>query len=333
MKELKYILVCGYGWSGSGAVVDLLKEFKGYIGPNIEFRLIRDRFGVRDLEFNLTEGWDMLNADLAIKDFLWFAKTLGHIRQKHTFDTGLSYEKLIGKEFITATEEYVASFIKNEYKSWWHYFSFRRSRIERAFGKLLQCLHVCPLEETLYLTEKISKSQFYDLTKQYMDNIFIPYAEKNDSTTILLDQAVPPHLPECGLDYFRNSKVIVVDRDPRDIYAELVAYKVMIGKDMSKKDDAEKYITWFNALRKNKKIIDSNPDILSLRFEDVILSYSESVEKIMNYIGEKKENHIEERKFFNPVFSKKNIGKWKNYPNRKVMDEIKEALLEFCFDE
>ena len=73
---LKYICVSGYGWSGSGAVVDLLQEFEGYVSLDIEFRLIKDAYGISDLENFLVYNWDVLRSDKAVKDFLWFTRVL-----------------------------------------------------------------------------------------------------------------------------------------------------------------------------------------------------------------------------------------------------------------
>ncbi len=69
-KNFRYILIAGYGWSGSSAVVDLLNEIDGFYEPHVEFRLLKDPYGLIDLRHALVEHWDILNSDIAIRDFL-----------------------------------------------------------------------------------------------------------------------------------------------------------------------------------------------------------------------------------------------------------------------
>ena len=63
MNEFDYIIVAGYGWSGSSAIVDILREFEDCMVPDVEFRMIKDPYGVHDLYDNLVEKWCLLNAD------------------------------------------------------------------------------------------------------------------------------------------------------------------------------------------------------------------------------------------------------------------------------
>ena len=77
LDELRFIAVSGYGWSGSGACIDILREFKGVNGPNNEFRIIKDPYGLLDLENSLVDNWDFVRHDVAIKDFLKYCKVLG----------------------------------------------------------------------------------------------------------------------------------------------------------------------------------------------------------------------------------------------------------------
>ena len=95
-----YILVSGYGWTGSSAVVDLLKEINKACYMNVEFRIIKDPKGLRDLYDSLVENWDPLNSDIAIKDFLWLANHLNYKRHKFSLNAGLGYVDFFGKSFI-----------------------------------------------------------------------------------------------------------------------------------------------------------------------------------------------------------------------------------------
>ena len=67
------------------------------------------------------------------------------------------------------------------------------------------------------------KDFFINKTQIFIDNLFINYLCKD--VTIVLDQSISPVNIENTIKYFRSSKIIVVDRDPRDVYIDLVKEK------------------------------------------------------------------------------------------------------------
>ncbi len=69
---IKFIAVSGYGWSGSGAVVDMLREVDGCGTPGFEFSLIKEPGGIIDLECLLVDNWDVIREADAIDRFLSF---------------------------------------------------------------------------------------------------------------------------------------------------------------------------------------------------------------------------------------------------------------------
>ena len=105
-RNIKFVAVSGYGWSGSSAVVNLLKEFRGYWECGGEMRLLREPYGIFDLEHALLEAWDLLNSDAAIKDFLWLTQRLNRSTSRWG-GTGCGYGKLFGSSFWKETQKYV----------------------------------------------------------------------------------------------------------------------------------------------------------------------------------------------------------------------------------
>jgi hypothetical protein len=73
---MNFISVTGYGWSGSSAYVSLLKEFDGFGCMDKEFRLVKDPFGLLDLQTSLVDNWEFVRHDVAIRDYLWFCQLL-----------------------------------------------------------------------------------------------------------------------------------------------------------------------------------------------------------------------------------------------------------------
>ena len=79
---LNFVSVSGYGWTGSSACIDILKEFEGFGALQGEFRIAKDPYGLTNLEESLVHNWDSIRNDIAIKDFLNYCEML-------SMDTGL----------------------------------------------------------------------------------------------------------------------------------------------------------------------------------------------------------------------------------------------------
>ena len=73
---LHFVSVGGYGWTGSSACIDILKEFEGFGDLNGEFRIIKDPYGISDLEHSLVDSWDFVRHDIAIQDFLNYTNNI-----------------------------------------------------------------------------------------------------------------------------------------------------------------------------------------------------------------------------------------------------------------
>ena len=177
--------------------------------------------------------------------------------------------------------------------------------------------------------------KFLQETKSYLDGIFSNYINNYNIKYLLLDQAIPPTNIIRTMEYYRSSKLIIIDRDPRDIYCNMVRGNGLLGSDLIEEGSAIKYIKWHTLMRKMSKNDKNNKDILKkvirLNFEDLVLDYDSSVAKIFDFIGVNGV-HSQKYKFFNPNASAANIGLWKEYHNQEVMQEIANMIPEYCID-
>jgi hypothetical protein len=324
-----FVIVAGYGWSGSGAVVDLLKEFDGYKDAGTEFRTIKEPYGIIDLESSLLENWDVGKSDIAIKDFLWLVN-IQNRNQARFSNVGSSYEALISEEFLTHTKKYIENLISFDYSGHWFFLDYKMSHMQYIFKKIKNRLGILNENSTMYFS-KPSKEEFYRETKKYLYRVFEPISHKEKAKTIILDQAIPAHNPYKAFDYFHSAKVIIVDRDPRDIYIDLINCKVGIGRYLYDSRDVEKYISYHEARRSGEKSNISDPRILRITLEELVIDYDESVKKILNFLGEDQSIHRDIKKHFNPEYSKKNVGLWKEYSNQHEVSVIYEKLKDYCY--
>ena len=186
----------------------------------------------------------------------------------------------------------------------------------------------------MYLSRPSDK-KFITESRKYINNLFSSYARQNGIDTIVLDQAISPTNIVKTSSYFENIKIIIVDRDPRDIYTNLAKRNVLFGADINKNNSSKKYIKWHLKLRElsiNDVINNTKIPILRVNFEDLIYDYKNTIGKINDFVGNDK-YHKYQYKNFNPEskYAKNNVGMWKKYSNQKVMAEILEELPEYCY--
>lgn len=320
-----YILTAGYGWSGSSAIVDLLKEYDTIEEPNVEFRLIKDPYGLADLKYHITKNWDALTVDTAIKDFLWYADCLSRRpMSKFSLSDGLDYNKKIGSNFMEETHNFVNEIVSYSYQSDWWMSNFKKTKYEVLTRKVANKLHLKQDKPIMYFSQ-CTEEQFDCAAKKYLDSLFSAYSDK----VILLDQAVPAQHPEMAFDFFDNAKILIVDRDPRDIYVDLINGKGLIGLELSNSHDVDKYISWHHAYRQKLDTIKKLNYVKLLQFEKTVLDYDKSVREIELFLNLSDKNHIAPKQLFNPEKSAKNIGIWKDYPYQNEIKAIEKGLSEF----
>jgi hypothetical protein len=331
-ENFDYFCVSGYGWSGSSAVVDILKEFDGCVEPDIEFRTIKDPYGIRDLYTKLVEK--EINDNEAIKDFLWLSNHFFH-KQIRFFGltVGLNYREKIGKHYMEATQKFVEKLVAHKYESCsWFFLDFKRTKGEILKRKIMhRIFRKNPPNETIYFSHPTDE-EFVKYAQEFIDDIFRPVVAKkgreNDSH-VILDQGISTQNFLQEMRFVRNSKMIVVDRDPRDQIADLMTQNVFLGVDFKKTHDPSKFVESFKFRRKNLAELRANPDVLILHFEDLLFNYEDSLKKIMNFLILNPGDHTKKKQLFNPEISRKNYGMWKTLLSKDESDLIANELKEY----
>ena len=139
-----------------------------------------------------------------------------------------------------------------------------------------------------------------------------------------------------------NSYSIIVDRDPRDIFASLISSQNIFLPDFEKKahideikkkmigfDDINKFITRIK-IQKSNIINQDTSMVLRIRYEDFILDHDKISKKIKEHIG-LNNLKMNQNIVFNPDNSKKNIGIWKKYRDMPEIKLIEKELAEYCY--
>ena len=323
---MKFIGVSGFGWSGSGAVVDLVSEFENCKPLDVEFRLIKDPYGISDLESFLVEHWDILRSDKAIGDFIWFCSIL-NMKGSKLSRVGENLSQKLSIDFMKETQKYIDTLTNIKYSGYSMIFNYHLSATFLFFNKIMRKLGLIPTNKKMYLARPTKEKFIYE-TQIYLSNIFKNFIDKNKINTIILDQAISITNLNMSMRYFKDIKLIIVDRDPRDIYVDLVHHKALVGADSNIEERPKRFVEYYNLVRSNLEL---NKNTLKINFEDLILNYEDEVKKIKFFLGNTY-SHVKYKKYFNPSISIKNIGIWKNFQNQSEIDYIYNKLKNKCYD-
>jgi len=173
--SIKYVSVSGYGWTGSGACIDLLKEFSEFDVLHGEFRIAKDPYGLVDLESSLVNNWDFIRHDIAIRDFLQYCEFLS--RETGLFKKqGGGFSGKLDINFILESKAYIdrltdMTYIGNTFVhryniSFYRNFIYKvRNKFKKNNGKIM------------YFSRPTA-SFFLKETSGYINNLFTNYVSK-----------------------------------------------------------------------------------------------------------------------------------------------------------
>ena len=334
----------GYYSTGGSIIRDMFREFEPNFELPIEFRLLKERFGLFELERVISEDYAAENIDLAIRDFIWLTTNLA--RKSGWFKkAGFSYDMHTNGAFSVATEEFIEEISDYQYPMSWHFYDFERTYLaqlsRRVKNKILTKNVRMKEGDTLATMSYPGKEKFLLAARKYINSILSGIQDVNglkNNSVVGLHNAIPcfsTDLIDRGLAYFSSCKVILTDRDPRDVFVNYP--KDSYGRYLPQGDDpmvkARAFVHFFKSIRKNQKAVSQHPNVLFLRFEDVCENYDEIYDRIIEFSGIDKGEHKNKGKIFSPKESKKNIGMWRNATSdlAKAVSYIEEELDDYIY--
>lgn len=343
------IAVTGYYYSGSSAVVGLFNEFDnvdvlGYndsvysVSPkqnqatNNLFRQPEVSFFYQTQFFDFVNSFDSkdpLTQDISIKRFI--ADIYRCYDNKGASDndycpTVYTEEFLkISFELLYKTlslDEYTIEFMKDKR------FPFIYNEQNNIFENCSFMQGKGISQYLFYQFKNISVDEFEQCICDYVNSFFNLCSGKK---YVIMDQlflyrrdlldSLNKYLPKNPI------KEIGIYRDPRDKF--LSAFRNDLKYMPRNIDSYIKYYKNFGQLEQTLK--NSHPNRLMIRFEDLVLKYDETVQKILDFIGLDKSHHIAPKTVFNPAISAVNIGAWKEFINQDFMRQIEKQLPEYCY--
>jgi hypothetical protein len=334
-STFKY-LVCtqGFGHSGSGVLLDLFSEFKNItvLGSHDknggsalankktagEFDFVRRYGGVYFLE-NAFKTREFNQRDFMLKSFITLSE--------YFYLQGGVYTD----EYMRLTKKFISDLVKFKittpsglegnaafkFKEWQH----------KDYPNLQTPFSYANIKDRyLYYLKDLSVAEYREIAKGYILSVLKTIESKE---YLVLDQFCGDGSTDMERKqaYAGPFKKICVYRDPRDVYATgYILEEHWIPKDPND------FIDWYRYAHEGFIRDHDSPDIVTVRFEDLVLQYSITVTKVLHFLDIDKDKHIHPKKYFNPEISKKNIGLWKSFPDQDSIDLIYRELRDFCYD-
>lgn len=328
---MKKISCVGYHATGSGAVDDFLREFENIQTAKygIESRFLQDPDGISDLEYNLVENPHRLNSGFALKRFLLAAK-----------EEERTYRHIFGKHWMKWAKEYVEELSAFSYAGYWHadvrllpfhelfIYKARRAINKVTPSKFRKNKYYNYLPNIKTYCVDLTEKKFLEITRKKCEEL-CRLLNTDNKEYVVLDQVVSPQNVNRYLRYITDLKVIVVDRDPRDVFIN----DVIRNKDYVLPKNVDEFCQVFKMSRKTVSNSDDTERVLRINFEDMIYRYDETTLKIMEFLGLSSGNHKYPKRYFNPDKSKANTKQWERFPElQNEVARIEELLPEMLHE-
>lgn len=316
------VSVSGYNYSGSGAVLDLLKEYEETIViDKIEVPIIDLPDGIRDLDYHLNGGGSYFNGDFAIERFENFIRGNRKFNKISKGKVNLLTKEYLGK-LTTCQWNGRSSFDRIRLGNM-AYLGWVIKRIIEVIIKKVFRVNINMLSRNMTLATQCI--DFNYVTQEYLNLIIAALGGVGDKINVL-DQLLPAHDPEIGFKYLHNPCAIVVDRDPRDIYA---LCKCVYQETCFPTEDVEKFVSYHKKCWKKK--LYENPQVCYLRFEDLLFDYENTKRVIERFLN--LEKHTSKNKYFDPSISINNTQVYQRFPQiKKDIKYIEQELPEYLYD-
>lgn len=306
--------VSGFGWSGAGAVHDLLREYSDaeflavdWRNVDLEFTLLWEPDGIRDLEYKLCQKHNSFgDSNTAIKRFLRLVKA----QNKTSF---LHYDTQFNGEYEAICRRYIEDLVQFRFKGRTFEEVMYPDMKERVLGCYNQVVarllgnHIVrnvfhqdlshhlthPHLNTIYVS--YNPAFFLERTQDLMEEL-LSYSRRERSFPLITDELFPPDSPQDYFKYVKEpAKCIVVRRDPRDLY--LLAKQTYHSEIPIPSETVDDFIMFYKTMIEDTKVND-HESILNIDYEDLIYQYDTTRRRIEEFVGIS--SHARKHAFFNP---------------------------------
>lgn len=345
MKRMN-VAVTGYYATGSSAVIDLLREYSEVrvvpeIGRLYEHVVFYTSGGLFDLCTLLTTANTPQGSDMIINHFIQAMKRLN--------DNDMvwfgSYRNLYGNKFKAIVDDFVKSIATSKISQTAEHVKYSRFSLIKAiiqFGAhIIQGRHIVKYGRhyvydgwPVYFS-MVDKKTLFEAARKFTSSYFSMICPNADGICIYDHLIWPQQVDVHSRCFDNNFKVIIVDRDPRDLYLlnkyyyphlEHVKPKLPTTPDLFINEWKKTIVSHFD-----------NPNALAVHFEDLIYHYEETVAKIEKFLGLNSVDHKYLKQKFQPEKSIENTqvflvkDEWKD-EIAPISNGLKDMLYKFPYE-
>ena len=321
----KSVLVNGTYRSGSGAINDYLSsrtDFSNPFGDN-EFRIVSDPTGLHSLYNFCYVNKNLLNPAYG---FEMYENYISNLQKYKVYFSKGKKGNLYNDRIITFTKDFLKKITKTSYYATPHYkrvnFS-TKNKIKYTLGLKLKRKNyemkftnvIVPKEEKIFIKE----------AKIYIERI-INYAShfKVDNNNFVFNNAIDVLSPIESSRYFLNPKIIIVTRDPRDIFSSMKMGKAAAAPNY----DVKIFVKWYKNYfcgKEFKKILKNN-NILHIKFEKFVHNFNIENKRLCKFLKVRENFKQRKNSIFDLDVSKKNVGKSKKNLSKYEISFIEKTL-------
>ena len=172
------------------------------------------------------------------------------------------------------------------------------------------------------------KVDFLKETRSYLADLLMYENSDPNVTHYHYDQLVPSQVTEAYSRLLPNVKIILVDRDPRDLY---VIAKYIWKREGWIPTDVKKFVNWYAALRE-ASLSTKNVNVMKINFEDLIYKFEKTSKNISKFYGLSTSDHVFAGKYFDRNISIKNTQIYKSIGNTCEVDYISQHLEYYLYE-
>ncbi len=314
------ILLGGFGRSGTAAIHEIFRAHPDiYTLPGYEFRLLTDPDGLLSLESALVQNWNIFQSDFALKRFKDLYFNLGS-KYKAPY-LNANYKNHFNTSYHEAIKYFLSEIGAISYRGVW---AGNSTLFKKITLKILNNKRYRLITNNINYCSPLKKKQFYKISKNFIQMMHGDKMESDNKSMILINEpSVSQNANRC-LKIVGSSKMIVVYRDPRDVYCSFqsrnwnpIDLKTIVRFQM------DAYRQW-----ENEKENLAHNSYIEIKFEDLIYNLGESLDRLSDFAGLQIDKELVKNSNFS--VNKSNVGRWKkqlsNYEKDVINKEFDELL-------
>lgn len=310
------VSVQGFGYSGSGAVVDLLREYDStfvigsvdYEGSVSSRSQHCEEVDILRLAGGLFEVERFLGSNNIFQNDALLHRVIAQIENADIY-RAIPETRPYFYEYLSRICDVLTDSPKDQYYN----------------------TYLCYGDNyDIFYLKEISLKDYRVLCRKLLNSLFSILKGKSSAEILVLDQFVGDVEFDMKryLDYIPNLKMITVYRDPRDVFT--FANSDNVGWIPHKSVDD--FVNWYGIIAKHYNLKETK-DYMVVQFEQLIVNYEDAVSDIEGYVGLESAQHSRKLANLDPTVSSKNMLIWKK--NRNIDSDSYEMLYKilksYCY--